>query len=579
MKMSNLFGNTLREAPAGCCQLLLRAGYICWLSTGAFSYLHLAKRSLDKIERILRQEMDALGGQEIAMPVVYPVDMKDTKSGRQTGSAMSQLADQNGSDRALGMTDEAVVADMVQKEIRSYRQLPRLIYQIQTKSWDDLRLRAGLTRLRESVVMNSFSLDADWDGLEHQYEVHAQAYLKVVHRCGLSMIKAEADAAVMGGSLAHSLICLSSMGEDQVVICDSCGYTANRQIAKFTKDQNRSEPLLPVEKVATPDISTIEALSVFLSVPKSRIAKAYLAVAVLPEEEALKEKLVLAVIRGDLSVNENKLMNALGAQELRLATENEIRQAGTVPGFASPAGLKDVLIVADDSIQHSVNSVAGANENGFHLLNVNYGRDFTADVVTDIAMAEDGCGCPHCRKALRTVRGVEVGTLLKPGARFCDDIGCQYTDRGGSLKPVRMGSYTLRLERLLVCAAEAHHDDMGLIWPISIAPFQVHLIGLKGCEEAAAALYAQLEKNCIEVLFDDRQESPGAKFHDADLIGIPIRLTLGEKTLKDGCVDLKLRKESEHSMIPLGQAVEEIRKRIDLLQAEAGGNMPSANFK
>ena len=573
MKTSNLFGQTLREAPADAevvsHQLLLRAGFIRQLGAGIFSYLHLAQRSISKIENILREEMNAIGGQEITMPVVHPADVwKETGRWYQIGSEMGRFLDKNERDMVLAMTHEEVIADLVRRDIQSYKQLPRLLYHIQTKWRDDPRPRAGLIRVREFTMKDSYSLDTDWEGLDKQYRAHYQAYFNIFHRCGLPVVAVKSDVGMMGGKMAHEFMYLAPIGEDTLIICDTCGYTANRQIAKFSKPSAIEEPLKSIEKVATPKISTIEGLAKFLNIPKSKTAKAVFAVATITEGQHDISKFIFAVVRGDMEVNETKLANAVKAKALRPAHEEEIRQIGAIPGYASPVGLSGVLVVVDDIVPESPNLVAGANEEGYHLLNVNYGRDYQASIVADIAIADEGHACPDCGKNLHTWRGVEVGNIFKLGARYSDSMGCTYLDQDGKPKPVIMGSYGIGVGRLLACVAEEYHDERGLAWPITVAPFQIHLVALKGGEDVANSLYTELESSGFEVLYDDRDESPGVKLNDADLIGIPVRLTVSERSLKKGGVELKLRRGTQLAIVPLNDVSQRVEAEISILELE-----------
>jgi prolyl-tRNA synthetase len=573
MKMSNLFGQTLREAPSEAevlsHQLLIRAGFIRQLGAGIFSYLHLAKRTITKIENILRDEMNAIGGQEIAMPVVHPSDLwKETGRWYQIGSEMGRFHDKNDRDMVLAMTHEEVVTDLVRREVQSYKQLPRLLYHIQTKWRDDPRPRAGLIRVREFTMKDSYSLDSDWEGLDKQYRAHYQAYFNIFHRCGLPVAAVHSDVGMMGGKLAHEFMYLAPIGEDTLIICDSCGYMANRQVATFRKAPAAKAPARPVEKVATPNVSTIEGLAAFLGIPRSGTAKAFFATATVTEDQQDVARLVFAVIRGDMEVNETKLANAVKAKELRPARDEEIRQIGAVPGYASPVGLNGVLVVVDDSVPESPNLVAGANEEGYHLVNVNYGRDYQASIVADISAADEGQACPECGASLRASRGVEVGNIFKLGTRYSDSLGCRYLDRDGKFQAVIMGSYGIGVGRLMACLAEERHDERGLIWPITVAPYQVHLVALKGGAEIADGLYTTLQKNGLEVLFDDRDESPGVKFNDADLIGIPLRVTVSERSLREGGVELKLRHSAPRAIVPVDQIADRLQAEIQSLRAE-----------
>jgi prolyl-tRNA synthetase len=584
MKMSMLFGQTLREAPAEAevvsHKLLVRAGFIRQLGAGIFSYLPLAKRSLTKIEDIMRAEIDAIGGQEVSMPVVHPADLwKETGRWYQIGSEMGRFLDKSERDMVLAMTHEEVVADLVRKDVHSYRQLPMLIYHIQTKWRDDPRPRAGLIRVREFTMLDSYSLDPDLEHLDRQYRAHYQAYFNIFNRCGLPVIAVKSDVGMMGGSLAHEYMYLTPIGEDSLVLCDHCGYSANRQFARRRKPPASPEAPLPPQKVATPQMATIEALAEFLGVPKARTAKAVFLVATLSAGESQVERFVFALVRGDMEVNETKLANAVKAKDLRPASEDEIRAVGAVPGYASPLGLDAarILVVVDDSVAASPNLVGGANEAGFHMLNLNYPRDYAASLVTDIAIAAEGDACPNCGQPLHVSRGVEVGNIFKLGTRYTSALGATFLDRDGSQQPVVMGSYGIGSGRLLACVAEAHRDADGLIWPISVAPYHVHLAVLPDASGAALqqadALYAGLLSAGVEVLYDDRDERPGVKFKDADLIGLPLRVTVSERSLKQGGTELKRRDRPEREIVPLAETTARVQSELMALRGEIAGRV------
>lgn len=601
MRMSQLFSQTLRHTPTeadiASHQLLLRAGFIRQLAAGVFSYLPLARRALTKVENILRDEMDAIGGQEITMPAVHPAELwQETGRWYQIGAEMGRFKDRTGRDMVLAMTHEEVVADLSRKEIRSYKQLPLLLYHVQTKWRDDPRPRAGLIRVREFTMKDSYSLDADWEGLDKQYRAHYQAYFNIFRRCGLDVIAVKSDVGMMGGQLAHEFMYLTPVGEDTLMLCASCGYAANRQIARFEKIASAPEEILSLEKVATPGCKTIEELAAFLDIPESRTAKAVFIMATMPaeggaatmESASHQEHFVFAIVRGDMEVNETKLANAIKASELRPATEDEILAIGAVPGYASPIGLENVLVVVDDIIPESPNLVAGANEDGYHLRNVNYGRDYQAKIIADITAAQEGDRCLECGSPLRAVRGVEVGNIFKLGTRYSEALGATYQDRKGETHPIVMGSYGIGSGRLLACIAEEHHDEQGLIWPISVAPYQVHMVVLAGkvkgdkelrdkgegeqredalsSLEVAEQLYEDLVEAGIEVLYDDRNESPGVKFNDADLIGIPLRITVSQRALKQGGVEMKRRDQKERHIVKLEQVIAYINVEIEALQ-------------
>ena len=558
VSMRTLFSQTRRESPgdtevAGH-RLLLRAGFVRQLGAGLFSYLPLAQRSLRRIETILREEMDGIGGQEITMPVVNPASVwQATGRWHKIGAEMARLQDRAGRDLVLAMTHEEVIAALVRDEVRSYKQLPQLLYHIQTKFRDDPRPRGGLIRVREFTMKDSYSLDRDEAGLDRQYRAHFAAYHRIFRRCGLPVVDVGADVGMMGGSGAHEFMYLTPIGEDSILSCDACGYRANRQIARCRKPEPAPEPPGEPERVHTPGATTIEELSEFLGIPAERTAKAVLLMAAGLDEGGA-ERLVFALVRGDMEVNEFKLAQASGATGLRPATAEEIHAAGTVPGYASPADVRGALIVADDLIPATPNLVGGANEPDYHVRNLNHGRDFHADVVADIVSADAGAACPDCDGALALSRGVEVGNIFRLGTWISDAVGCTFLDADGAAKPVVMGSYGIGVGRLLACVAEEHHDEHGLAWPVTVAPFDVYVVALRGGEEEAAHLAGALADQGLEVLLDDRDERPGVKFNDADLIGMPIRMTVSARTVADGAAELKLRRDVKPDRVPLQTA-------------------------
>jgi prolyl-tRNA synthetase len=581
MRMSQLFSQTLREAPAeadvASHQLLLRAGFVRPLGAGLFTYLPLARRSLTKIEAIIRAEINGIGSQEITMPVVNPAELwRQTGRWGQIGAEMGRFTDRAGRELVLALTHEEVAADLARQEVRSHRHLPRLLYHIYTTWRDDPRSGTGLIRARGFTSLEAYSLDADWAGLEAQYRGHHQAFSKICQRCGLPVIAVLSDTGMMGGRLAHAFISLTPIGDDTVLLCDACGYAADRRVARFAKPALLPAAPQPLTKVPTPGTKTIADLAELLKVPASQTAKAVFMVATLAEGDLQREQFIFAVVRGDMELNETKLAKAVKARALRPAREDEIRAMGAVPGYASPIGLKDVFVVADDAISKSPNLVAGANAEGYHLLNTNYGRDYTAQIVCDLAAASDGAGCPLCTAPMRALRGVEVGNLFQPGTRYTEALGCTFQGSDGQAHPVIMGSYGMSTGRLLACIAEAHHDDFGLCWPISVAPFEVHLVVAAGSappsgetpQAAADRLYAALQAAGVEVLYDDRDERPGVKFMDADLIGAPLRITVGDRSLKQGGVELKRRTSKDKTLILMNEAVERVQAEITSLYAE-----------
>ncbi len=569
MRFSRHFGATLHEDPSDAdtagYRLLLRAGCIRPLAAGIFSFLPLGYRVKAKIEKILRREMEAVGGEELLMPVVQPAEIwKRTGRWQQIGAEMGRLKDRTGRDLALAMTHEEALSLLSTTEVHSYRDLPRLIFHIQTKWRDDPRPRAGLIRVREFTMLDSYSLDSSAEGMEGQYQVHLEAYHRIFRRCGLPVIAVGADSGMMGGKTAHEFMYLSEIGEDTILVCAACDYRANRQAARFRKKAAAEEKPLPIEKVATPGIASIEDLTAFLKIPAARTAKAVFFIAAVADEKEIRDRLVFAVVRGDMEVNETKLVNAVHAVDLRPARAEEIRATGAVPGFASPIGVSGAQIVVDDAIAASPNLTAGANQDGFHLRNVNCGRDYQPDLVADIAAADDGDACPECGASLRARRGVEVGNIFQLGTRYSEPMECFFLDREGKRQPVWMGSYGIGVGRLMACIAEEHHDEFGLTWPLAVAPFQVALVGL-GCEAESERAYRTLQDAGLEVFYDDRNERAGVKFMDADLMGFPLRLTVSERALREGGVEFKRRTAPEKRIIPWEGLIGEIKREIDVL--------------
>jgi prolyl-tRNA synthetase len=583
MRMSRAFSTTLREVPADAeipsHQLLLRAGFISQLGAGIFTYLPLAHRAMTRIENIMREEINGIGGQELTMPVVHPADVwQETGRWSQIGEEMARFKDRTDHDMVLAMTHEEIVTDLARREIQSYRQLPQLIYHIQTKFRDDPRPRAGLIRVREFTMLDSYSLDRDWTGLDEQYQAHYDAYFRIFHRCGLPVRAVGSDTGMMGGKEAHEYMYLTPVGEDTLMFCDLCDYAANRQVASFRKPQPEPEELLPIEKVATPDVATIADLAAFLNISETRTAKAVFFIAEMAESN--DSLLIFAVLRGDMTLNETKLVNVIGnankgsVRNLRPAQDEEIATVGAVPGYASPIGInrENVLVVTDDLLPHTPNLVAGANEAGFHLRNTNIGRDYEPDIIADIAQAEDGAPCPHCEGILEAKRGVEVGNIFKLGTRYTEALGATFLDENGKSQPIVMGSYGIGVGRLLACVAEEYHDNYGLIWPVSIAPYPVHLVVLSSkdgsAEETADLLYQDLIDAGLEPYYDDRDERAGVKFNDADLIGLPLRVTVSSRSLEKGGFEFKRRDRDERWIVPAAEAVQAIRSILDQLRQE-----------
>jgi len=555
MRLSHLFGRTLREPPADAemvsHQLMLRAGLVRPLAAGIYSYLPLGWRVLKKIEKIMREEMDAIGGQDMMMPVVHPAEIwQATGRWYEIGPAMLRFKDRANRDMVLAMTHEEVVAELARREINSYRQLPMMVYHIQTKFRDEPRSRGGLIRVREFTMKDAYSLDPDFESLDRFYPKMYQAYVNIFTRCGLETIAVEADSGIMGGSVSHEFMVPNQAGEDTLILCSQCRYAANAERATFTKTEYPKEPPGEIEEVYTPGCKTIEAVASFVGVPTYQTLKAVFYATPTGE-------VVFAMIRGDLEINETKLRNALKVTELTIANEAQLEAAGIVAGYASPVGQRRFKIVADDSILTASNFVAGANRPDYHLKNVNYPRDFEVDILTDIALAREGDACPKCGAPLRVEKGIEVGHLFKLGTKYSESVGAMYLDPEGVARPIVMGSYGIGTGRLMAAIIEQHHDDKGIIWPRSVAPFEIYLlsIGVEQLEvvEQAEKLYAELRQTGYEVLYDDRDERAGVKFNDADLIGCPLRLTVSPRTLEENAVEIKLRAEEECHLVPLAE--------------------------
>ncbi|MFH1651205.1 MAG: proline--tRNA ligase [Chloroflexota bacterium] len=561
MRVSRLFGKTLREVPAEADtvshRLLLRAGMVQQLAAGVYSYLPLAWRVLKKIENIIRDEMDGAGGQELSMPVLQPLEIwQSTGRDRAFGAGLFTLKDRRERELALGPTHEEVITMLVARNVRSYRDLPQRLYQIQTKFRDEPRPRGGLIRVREFTMKDCYSFDADEAGLEVSYQKMLRAYQNIYTRCGLPHLMVEADSGAIGGKDSHEFMLLVDSGEDEVIHCPQCRYAANVEKAESVKGSAAAEEPLSLEEVPTPGAATIEEVSRFFKIPSSQTLKAVFYIA--------DGALVFVVIRGDLEVNDIKLKNALHSTELRLATEAEVIAAGIVPGAASPVGQDGFKVVADDSVSSGTNFVAGGNKPETHLRNVNYPRDFRADSVADIARAGAGAGCPRCEGKLVSMRGIEVGHIFKLGTFFSEKLGALFTDENGDARPIVMGCYGIGVGRLLSAAIEQNHDERGIIWPVPIAPYQVYLCPLyregTAVAETAEKLYEELEAAGIEVLFDDREDSPGVKFNDADLLGIPFRVTVSPRTLEKNSVEFKKRSDKESRLIAREEIIAELLK-------------------
>ncbi|MFA5316575.1 MAG: proline--tRNA ligase, partial [Dehalococcoidales bacterium] len=527
MRLSKLFGKTQREVPADADtishQLLIRAGMVNQLVSGVYSYLPLAWRVLKKIENIVRDEMDNAGGQELHLPVLQPIELWQLSGrGESMGKILFNITDRRERQLVLGPTHEEIITQLVSRNVRSYRDLPLLLYQIQTKFRDEPRPRGGLIRVREFPMKDLYSFDTDEAGLDISYQKMVVAYQNIFRRCGLPAIMVEADSGAIGGKDSHEFMLTAPSGEDEIINCPTCRYAANVEKATSVKESFDGGEPLPMEAVSTPGMATIEEVAGFLKVPHHKTIKAIFYIA--------DGELVFVVIRGDLEANEIKLKNQLHCAELRMATEAEVKEAGIIAGAASPVGLSGFKVIADDSITSGSNFIAGGNKPDTHLKNVNYPGDFKADIIADIASARAGDRCPRCGGKLESNNGIEVGHVFKLGTFLSEKLAASYIDEKGESHPIVMGCYGIGIGRLLAAAIEQNHDDHGIVWPITIAPYSVYLCPLyrQGSDvaESAEKLYDELVTAGLEVLFDDREESPGVKFNDADLMGIPLRVTV-----------------------------------------------------
>jgi prolyl-tRNA synthetase len=560
MKMSALFGKTLREAPADAehesHRLLLRARLVEQNAAGIYSYMPLGWRVLRKVEQIVREEMDAAGGQEVFLPHLTPSDLWNETGRRQImDSILLTVEDRRERELVLGPTHEEVAIDLFRRNVQSYRELPLMLYQIQTKFRDEPRPRMGLVRGREFGMMDLYSFHADEADLDRAYQRLYDAYVRVFERCGVPATAVHADSGAIGGKESQEFMLLTDIGEDELVICPNCGYGANTERAESQKSRPATGDLLPLEEVETPGTKTIEAVASFLGVPTDQTLKAVFYIA--------DGQPVFVAIRGDLEVNEVKLKNALKALDLRPMTEEEVTSTSLVAGYASPIGVTGVRVVADDTAVEGRNLVAGANKPGYHLRNTNHGRDWQADVVADIALTRAGDPCVVCETPVTIRRGIEMGHIFKLLTVWSEKMNATYLDASGTEQTVIMGTYGIGTSRLLQCIIEANHDDRGILWPREIAPYDLHLVGLNldrgDTAEKAQALYDALRARGVDVLYDDRTEpTAGVKFNDADLIGLPVRVTVSPRSLEKGAVEVKRRTAPDPDLVPYDDAIEHL---------------------
>jgi len=570
MRWSKTLIPTLKEDPADAevvsHKLLVRAGYIRQVSRGIYDYFPLALKVIRKIEAIVRQEMDRAGAQELLMPIASPAELWQ-ESGRWElyGKELLRFKDRHERDFCLGPTHEEIITDLVRRSVRSYRELPFNLYQLQTKFRDEVRPRFGLMRGREFIMKDAYSFHTDVEDCRREYDNMYQTYKRIFSRCGLSFRPVEADTGAIGGSRSHEFQVLADSGEDAIVSCDGCEYAANVEKAevkgKLPAGRDISQESPKLEKVATPGKKTVAEVAEFLKLSADRFIKT-----LVYSTDA--GELVAALLRGDHEINELKLRAVLGCREVTLADETTVTAAtGVVPGYLGPIGLT-LRVVADLSVHGMRGAVTGANEADAHLINIDQERDFTPSMFADLRLAVAGDFCPRCDAGkLQEHRGIEVGQVFYLGTKYSEKMGATYLDAEGREQPIEMGCYGIGISRMVAAAVEQNHDANGIIWPLSIAPFQVLVLPINYKEEklrdAAEKLYQDLQYAGVEVMLDDRDERAGVKFKDADLIGIPLRVTIGAKGLDKGCIELRTRRDSKTIEVPLGDAVKTLQSIID----------------
>lgn len=571
MKLSKLHLKTLREVPneaeIASHILLIRTGMIRKLVSGVYGFMPFGMRVLRKIENIIREEMDKKGAQEVLMSALQPAELWQ-ESGRwfKYGPELWRLNDRNGREFCLGPTHEEIFTDIVRSDVNSHRQLPLNLYQIQTKYRDEARPRFGLMRSREFIMKDSYSFDKDEAGLDASYKDMYDAYIKIFERCGLDCRPVEADTGAIGGSNSHEFTALSEVGESEIVYCDKCKMAATLEKADTVDAKPDTEEMLDMQEIHTPDTKTIEEVAAFLEIDKKKTIKALLFA--VYTEEGEENGFVAAFIRGDRELNMTKLVNLLDIPEHCIEFADEAKmgeRTGAVGGFTGPTDLHDCKIIVDSEIVGLKNMCAGACKTDYHLVNVNYGRDYKADMIADLKVLKEGDECPVCGHPVKVTRGIEVGQVFKLGTKYSEAMGAMYKDENQKEVPIVMGCYGIGVTRTMAAIIEQHHDDNGIIWPMEVAPYHVIICLLNKDDEAqnalAESIYEELLENRVEVLLDDRKERPGVKFKDADLLGIPIRITVGKKAV-EGKVEYKLRNEAENEEMSATDAVAKAIKKV-----------------
>ncbi|MCD8198603.1 MAG: proline--tRNA ligase [Phascolarctobacterium sp.] len=563
MRVSKMFAPTLREIPSEAeiisHKLMLRAGFMRKSAGGMYNYLPLAWRVLKKIENIVREEMNSTGSQEILMPIVQPAEIWQ-ESGRWGvyGEEMFRLKDRHGHDFCLGPTHEEMVTNLIRGDVRSYRQLPLSVYQIQDKFRDERRPRFGLMRGREFIMKDAYTFDRDEEGLDVSYKGMYDAYVRIFTRCGLTFRPVDADSGAIGGSGSHEFMAIAESGEAEIVYCNKCSYAANVEKAELHVMTADKEDMLPPKEVETPNCKTISDVCAYLKLPVERSVKAV--------AFSCERGLILCFVRGDHEVNEIKVANTIGVNELEMAEDSMLESVGTTGGYMGPVGIDSnkAIIIVDSSVMQMHNFCCGANKEGFHLLNVNPERDFVPTYVNDIRMIQEGDPCPHCGEPVRKARGIEVGQVFKLFTKYSEPMHAFYLDENGKERPMFMGCYGIGVSRTMAASVEQNNDKDGMIWPAAIAPFEVLVVPVNIKDKSLAAkaeeIYEQLQKAGIETAYDDRDERPGVKFKDADLIGYPLRVVVGIKTINENKLEIKIRKSGEIRMLALKDGyVEEIK--------------------
>jgi len=565
MRMSRLLAPTLREDPTEAeivsHKLMLRAGLIRKLTSGVYSFLPLGWRIIRKIEQIVREEMDRSGALEVKLPAILPSELwKETGRWDVYGKELFRIKDRHDREFCLGPTHEEIITDMVRNNVKSYRELPLNLYQIQTKYRDEIRPRFGVMRAREFIMKDAYSFDRDEAGLEKSYKIMYEAYNRIFDRCGLKYKVVHADPGPIGGGFSQEYMVISPTGEDEIMHCDKCDYAAAKEMAEVKLKSQGSKfktESQKTEKIKTPNIRTIEELEAFLKAPKERMIKTLLYKA--------GDKVIAVLIRGDHELNESRLKKILGREDIELADAATVEKISGAPvGFAGPVGLKGVKIYADRSVTEIEDGITGANENNAHIIHVQYGRDYKADEIDNLRLAKEGDPCPECGGKLVITRGIEVGHIFKLGTKYSEKMKATFLDESGKEKPYIMGCYGIGVSRIAGAVIEQSHDEMGIIWPLSVAPYQVAIVPVnmkeKQQSDVANELYKTLTDAGIEAILDDRDASIGVKLKDIDLIGFPIKVIIGPKSLAEGKVEIKLRADGKITLESIDKAAESIKK-------------------